>query len=322
MILVTGGAGYIGSHTVKELLRHGYEVVVYDNLSTGHREFVLSEHFVEGDLLDLEELRATFRRYPIEAVLHFAAVCRVDESVANPQKYYQNNVVGGLNLLQAMLEHDVKLIIFSSSAAVYGDPELVPIPENHPKRPKNPYGWTKWIFEQILADYAHAYGLKYIALRYFNAAGADPEGQLGERRAQESHLIPIVLEAALRGKPVQIYGTDYNTDDGTAIRDYIHVSDLATAHVLALQRLQAGQVANGVYNLGIGRGYSVREVIETCERVTGRRIEARPAPRRPGDPARLVADATRARRELGWEPQFTELEEIVRTAWEWMKRQA
>ncbi len=322
MILVTGGAGYIGSHTVKELLRRGYEVVVYDNLSTGHPELVLTEEFVRGDLLDLGELRRTFARYQIEAVLHFAAACRVDESVEDPQKYYQNNVIGGLYLLQAMLEHGTRLLIFSSSAAVYGDPVELPIPEDHPKRPTSPYGRTKWIFEQILEDYARAYGLRYIALRYFNAAGSDPEGELGERHQPETHLIPIVLEAALGRRPrVEIYGTDYPTPDGSPIRDYIHVSDLAIAHVLALERLQAGKVEGGAYNLGIGRGYSVREVIEVSERVTGRSIEAVEAPRRAGDPAILVADPRRAMEELGWQPRFRKLEEIVQTAWEWMRRQ-
>jgi len=322
LILVTGGAGYIGSHTVKELLRRGYEVVVYDNLSTGHPELVLTEEFVRGDLLDLGELRRTFARYQIEAVLHFAAACRVDESVEDPQKYYQNNVIGGLYLLQAMLEHGTRLLIFSSSAAVYGDPVELPIPEDHPKRPTSPYGRTKWIFEQILEDYARAYGLRYIALRYFNAAGSDPEGELGERHQPETHLIPIVLEAALGRRPrVEIYGTDYPTPDGSPIRDYIHVSDLAIAHVLALERLQAGKVEGGAYNLGIGRGYSVREVIEVSERVTGRSIEAVEAPRRAGDPAILVADPRRAMEELGWQPRFRKLEEIVQTAWEWMRRQ-
>ena len=223
MILVTGGAGYIGSHTIKQLLKRDYEVVAYDNLSEGYREMVLCDEFVEADLADLNMLRKTFERYPIEAVMHFAASTKVGESVENPQEYYQNNVGNGLNLLQAMLENNVKDLIFSSSAAVYGDPIKIPIPEDHPKQPKNPYGWTKWIFEQIIEDYARAYGLRYISLRYFNAAGSDPEGKIGELHNPETHLIPIVLEAAL-GKldHIEIFGTDYDTPDGTCIRDYIH----------------------------------------------------------------------------------------------------
>ncbi|MCR4392082.1 MAG: UDP-glucose 4-epimerase GalE [Candidatus Acetothermia bacterium] len=320
MILVTGGAGYIGSHTVKELLRRGYPVVVLDNLSTGHRELVLCEQFIQGDLADSCLVERTFARHPICAVIHFAAHTSVPESVADPQKYYRNNVAGTLNLLQAMLAHGVKAIIFSSSAAVYGDPVALPIPEDHPTQPKNPYGRTKLVVEEILADYARAYGLRYIALRYFNAAGSDPEGEIGELHDPETHLIPIVLEAAAGKRPhLEIYGTDYPTKDGTAVRDYIHVSDLARAHVLALERMMEGG-AGGAYNLGIGRGYTVREVVETCRRVTGRKIPAVEAPRRPGDPAALVADPSRARRELGWEPKFTDLEAIVETAWAWMQR--
>ncbi|MBC7092501.1 UDP-glucose 4-epimerase GalE [Candidatus Bipolaricaulota bacterium] len=322
MILVTGGAGYIGSHTIKELLRDGREVVALDNLSTGHRELVLCEEFVEGDLADAALLRRTFQRYPIQAVIHFAAHTSVPESVADPQRYYRNNVAGTLNLLQAMLAHGVKAIIFSSSAAVYGDPVALPIPEDHPTQPKNPYGRTKLVVEEILADYARAYGLRYIALRYFNAAGSDPEGEIGEWHEPECHLIPIVLEAALGKRPhVEVYGTDWPTKDGTAVRDYIHVSDLAQAHVLALERMMEGR-AGGAYNLGIGRGYTVREVVETCRRVTGREIPALEAPRRPGDPAALVADPSRARRELGWEPRYTALEPIVETAWAWMCKRA
>jgi len=317
MILVTGGAGYIGSHTIKQLLKRGHDVVAYDNLSEGHRELVLCDEFVEADLADLDALIKTFKRYPIEAVMHFAAKTSVGESVENPQRYYENNVTGGLNLLRAMLEHDVKLFIFSSSAAVYGDPVEIPIKEDHPKRPKNPYGQTKLIFEQIFQDYSRAYGLKYIALRYFNAAGSDPEGEIGEWHNPETHLIPIVLEAALgRRDHVEIFGTDYETKDGTCIRDFIHVDDLAVAHILALESLRDGK-PNTAYNLGIGKGYSVREVIETCQKVTGREIKVLEGERRPGDPPQLVADPSRAQRELGWEPKFKALEEIVETAWEW-----
>lgn len=320
MILVTGGAGYIGSHTIKQLLKRGYDVVAYDNLSGGHRELVLCEEFVEADLADLEALRETFERYPIEAVMHFAALTRVGESVEDPEKYYLNNVTGGLNLLRAMLEHGVTRFIFSSSAAVYGDPVEIPIREDHPKRPKSPYGRTKLIFEQILEDYSRAYGLQYIALRYFNAAGSDPEGEIGEWHDPEPHLIPIVLEAAAGKRDhVEIFGTDYETPDGTCIRDFVHVDDLAVAHILALESLRDGR-PNTAYNLGIGKGYSVREVIETCRRVTGREIKVVEGARRPGDPPQLVADPGRARRELGWEPRFKTLEEIVETAWEWQSR--
>ncbi len=320
MILVTGGAGYIGSHTIKELLRDGREVVALDNLSAGHRELVLCEEFVEGDLADLGLLRKTFRRYPIEAVIHFAAYTAVGESVADPQKYYANNVAAGLNLLRAMLEAGVKRIVFSSSAAVYGDPVRVPIPEDHPKDPKNPYGRTKLVFEGALRDYGAAYGLRHVSLRYFNAAGSDPEGEIGELHDPETHLIPIVLEAAAGRRPhLEIYGTDYPTKDGTAIRDYIHVTDLARAHVLALRALEEGRAAEA-YNLGTGQGYTVREVVEVCRRVTGREIPVLAGPRRAGDPAALVADPSRAKRDLGWDPQFTALDPIVETAWRWMLR--
>jgi len=320
MILVTGGAGYIGSHTIKELLRDGREVVALDNLSAGHRELVLCEEFVEGDLADLGLLRETFRRYPIQAVIHFAAYTAVGESVADPQKYYANNVAAGLNLLRAMLEAGVKAIVFSSSAAVYGDPVRVPIPEDHPKDPKNPYGRTKLVFEGVLRDYGSAYGLRHVSLRYFNAAGSDPEGEIGELHDPETHLIPIVLEAAAGLRPyLEIYGTDYPTKDGTPVRDYIHVTDLARAHVVALRALEEGRAAEA-YNLGTGQGYTVREVVEVCRRVTGREIPVVAGPRRAGDPAALVADPSRANRDLGWEPRFTTLEPIVETAWRWMTR--
>lgn len=322
MILITGGAGYIGSHTIKELLRDGREVVALDNLSAGHRELVLCEEFVEGDLADAALLRRTLRRYPIQAVIHFAAHTSVPESVANPAKYYWNNVVCGLTLLGAMVEAGVQAIVFSSSAAVYGDPVRVPIPEDHPTKPKNPYGRTKFIFEGVLRDYGVAHGLRHVSLRYFNAAGSDPEGEIGECHDPETHLIPIVLEVAVgKRREVQIFGTDYETKDGTAVRDYIHVTDLARAHVLALRALEEGCPAPA-YNLGTGRGYTVREVVETCRRVTGREIPAVDAPRRAGDPAALVADPSRAVRDLGWEPQFTALNPIVETAWRWILRRS
>ena len=315
MILVTGGAGYVGSHCVKELLRQKREVVIFDNLDQGVREAVLGEHFVEGDLLHPEDLQGIFDHHEIAAVMHFAALASVGDSMRNPQRYYENNVIGTLNLLDAMHEHRVNQLIFSSSAAVYGDPDLVPIPEDHRKLPKNPYGRTKWMMEQAMADYSQAYGLRYVALRYFNAAGCDPDGELGENHDPEEHLIPIVLDVALgRRNEITIFGTDYDTPDGTCVRDYVHVSDLATAHLLALDALEAGAESTA-YNLGIGAGYSVREVIESCRRVTGLTIPAIEGPRRPGDPAVLVADPARAMRELSWKPRFTDLDEIVDTAW-------
>jgi len=318
LILVTGGAGYIGSHTIKALLERGYRVVALDNLSVGHREFVLCDDFVQADLLDRAALERVFEKYPIRSVIHFAARTAVGESVENPEIYYYNNVVGTLNLLSAMRAHGVDEIVFSSSAAVYGDPERIPIPEDHPKHPKSPYGKTKLMMEEILSDYSHAYGIKYVALRYFNAAGSDPEGEIGEWHDPETHLIPIVLEAAYGIRDhVEIFGTDYPTPDGTCIRDFIHVVDLAEAHVLALERLREGK-ASSAYNLGTGVGHSVREVIEACKRVTGRDFQVVEGPRRPGDPPALVADPTKARQELGWKPRFTELEEIIATAWNWM----
>lgn len=318
MILVTGGAGYIGSHTVKELLRAGYEVVVLDDLSAGHREFVLTPHFVRGDIRDRATLDGVFRRYPITAVMHFAALTSVPESVEDPARYYEVNLLGTWNVLEAMRAHGVKLFVFSSSAAVYGDPQKVPIPEEHPAQPKSPYGRTKRMVEEILADYEKAYAFRYVSLRYFNAAGSDPDGEIGEWHEPERHLIPIVLEVALGKRPyLEIFGTDYETPDGTGVRDYIHVTDLARAHVRALQHLEAGGESR-VYNLGIGRGYSVREVVEVCRRVTGRDIPVREGPRRPGDPAVLVADPSRALREMGWQPRFTELAPLVETAWRWM----
>ncbi|MEN3009368.1 MAG: UDP-glucose 4-epimerase GalE [Candidatus Bipolaricaulaceae bacterium] len=320
MILVTGGAGYIGSHTVKELLASGYEVVVLDDLSSGHRELVLTEHFVQGDICDPALVARVFRTYPITAVLHFAALTSVPESVADPARYYAVNLVGTWNVLEAMRAHGVKLFVFSSSAAVYGDPQRLPIPEDHPTQPKSPYGRTKRMVEEMLADYARAYGFRYVSLRYFNAAGSDPEGRIGEWHEPERHLIPLVLEVALGRRPyLEIFGTDYATPDGTGVRDYVHVTDLARAHVRALQHLEAGGESR-VYNLGIGRGYSVREVVEVCRRVTGRAIPVREGPRRPGDPAVLVADPSRAMRELRWQPQFTDLTSIVETAWRWMRR--
>jgi UDP-glucose 4-epimerase len=315
-ILVTGGAGYIGSHVVKELLRQGDQPIIYDNLRTGHREAVRNAIFINGDLSDSKRLKETFRCYLIHSVMHFAADSLVGESVKNPLKYFNNNVRNSLQLIEIMYDLNVREIVFSSSAAVYGEPERTPITEEYPPFPMNPYGETKWIFEKLLEAFCDAGKLDYISLRYFNAAGADPEGELGEDHFPETHLIPICLLAAINGDPISIYGVDYDTLDGTCIRDYIHVTDLAQAHILALERLREGG-NSGVYNLGNGNGYSVREVIETVRNVTGKKIVSTEAPRRPGDPARLVASSEKISKELGWKPRYPDLETIVETAWQW-----
>ncbi|HXQ49772.1 MAG TPA: UDP-glucose 4-epimerase GalE [Stellaceae bacterium] len=319
-ILVTGGAGYIGSHAAKALARAGYEPVSYDNLSRGHREAVRWGPLVDGDLADRALLVATLRRYKIVAVMHFAAFAYVGESVREPELYFRNNVANSLVLLEAMGEVGVGEIVFSSTCATYGLPETMPIAEDTPQRPVNPYGESKLMIERMLHWLGGARGLRYAALRYFNAAGADPEGEIGEGHEPETHLIPLVLLAALRRiEAVDIFGTDYPTPDGTAIRDYIHVHDLAAAHVLALDRLRQGG-ASLALNLGTGRGYSVREVIEMAERVTGRSIARREAARRPGDPPVLVANASRARAVLGWTPMVSGLDDILATAWAWHAR--
>ena len=316
-VLVVGGAGYIGSHMVAMLLENGYEVVILDNLSTGYRDAMLGGEFVQGDLADRGQLERLFSGHAIDAVMHFASFIQVGESVREPAKYYANNVTNTINLLDAMVEHGVKRFIFSSSAAVYGDPIGVPIAENHPKNPINPYGRTKWIVEQILEDYDRAYDLKSVSLRYFNAAGADPEGQLGERHEPETHLIPLVLRVASgRAKEIKVFGQDYETPDGTCIRDYVHIVDLCNAHRLALNGLM-NDAKTAVYNLGNDNGFSVAEVIAAAERVTGRTISVSHVPRRAGDPPRLVADSTRARTELGWLPQFDRLDTIIEHAWAW-----
>jgi UDP-glucose 4-epimerase len=315
-ILVTGGAGYIGSHVVKELLRQGNQPIVYDNLQAGHRGAVRNAIFVQGDLADTEKLRETFQSHSIYSVMHFAADSLVGESVKNPLRYFNNNVKNSINLIEIMDEFNVRKIVFSSSAAVYGEPERIPIPEEHPCVPVNPYGETKWIFEKVLQGFYDAGKLDYIALRYFNAAGADPEGELGEDHSPETHLIPIALMAALNGGSIPIFGSDYDTPDGTCIRDYIHVTDLARAHILALEMLEK-RGTSGVHNLGNGNGYSVREVIETVRKVTSRSVVSIEATRRPGDPARLVASSEKIRRELGWKPKYPDLETIVETAWQW-----
>ena len=314
-LLVVGGAGYIGSHMVKLLHESGHQVTVLDNLSQGYRDAVLGAELVVGDLNDVAMLKTVFQAARFDGVMHFASFIQVGESVRKPHKYYENNVNNTLNLLNVMREHDVKRFIFSSSAAIYGEPQYVPIDEAHPKVPLNPYGRSKWMVEQILEDYSRAYQIQSVSLRYFNAAGADPAGQLGERHEPETHLIPLVLRA-VGGSPVQVFGRDYDTPDGTCLRDYIHVQDLCDAHLLALQYLLDGG-DTGAFNLGNGDGYSVQEVIDTARSVTGKAILTQDAPRRPGDPARLVADATRAKKELGWRPRYAELKKIIGDAWRW-----
>ena len=316
-ILVVGGAGYIGSHMVKLLLEREYEVATFDNLSTGYRDAVLGGEFILGDLADKTQLDTLFRANRFDAVMHFASFIQVGESVREPAKYYANNVTNTLNLLDTMHAHGVTKFIFSSSAAVYGEPISVPIDEHHPKQPLNPYGRTKWIIEQALQDYDRAYGLRAISLRYFNAAGADPDGKLGERHEPETHLIPLVLQAASGRRPhINVFGRDYDTPDGTCIRDYIHVSDLCEAHWLALQKLLDG-ANTASYNLGNGNGFSVQEVIDVARKVTGRAIVILDGPRREGDPARLVAQANRSRQDLIWQPAHNDLDSIITDAWRW-----
>ncbi len=317
-ILIVGGAGYIGSHMVLYLTQHtAHEVVVLDNLSKGHREAVLDARLVEGDFGDAALVEGLCRDEGIDALMHFGADSLVGESVTHPEKYYENNVVKGKRLIDAALAAGVRHVIFSSTAATYGEPERVPIREEDATRPTNPYGRTKLAFEGLLESYREAYGLHYTALRYFNAAGADPAGRIGEDHAPETHLIPLVLQVALGQRMhINIYGDDYPTPDGTCLRDYIHVHDLASAHLLALERLADGG-SSGAYNLGNGQGFSVREIIEQCRAVTGHAIPAEVAPLRAGDPAVLVASAERAQDELGWRPQYTDVRAIIATAWQW-----
>lgn len=315
-ILVVGGAGYVGSHAARFLSRAGHSIWVYDNLSQGHRSAAPAGSLIEGDLHDGDRLREVLREHRIEAVMHFAAYALVGESVSDPARYYQNNVVGTLSLLDAMRVADVRQIVFSSTTATYGEPERVPIVEETPQHPINPYGFTKLVIEEALADYARAYDFAYAALRYFNAAGASPDGDIGEDHTPETHLIPLVLQVALGQRAeITVFGDDYPTPDGTCIRDYVHVDDLADAHLKALERLQPGKGLE--VNLGSGHGYSVREVIDSCRRVTGHAIPERIGERRPGDPSALVADIARAGRELDWRPRYRELDPIVETAWRW-----
>jgi len=317
-ILVTGAAGYIGSVCTEVLVERGHSVVALDDLSEGHREALDPRaQFCMVNLHDLEALNQVFREHKIDAVMHFAALCLVEESVKRPGEYYRANVAAGINLLDAMLRHGVKKFIFSSTAATYGEPEKVPIPEEHSTRPINPYGASKLLFERILQEFRESAGVEYVTMRYFNAAGASAER--GEDHNPETHILPILFEAALgQREAFQIYGTDYPTADGTCVRDYVHVVDIASAHALAVERIS--EIAGRVYNVGNSRGFSVREVVDTVRSVTARNIPLRMATRRAGDPAVLVAGSERIRKELGWSPRFSDLKSIIQTAWTWKER--
>ncbi len=318
-ILITGGAGYIGSHANHELTMQGYSTLVFDNLSTGYPELAKWGKFVLGDLSNRDHLRLVFRQYPIQAVMHFAAHLVVPESVSNPEKYYFNNVVNTLNLLSTMREFQVRHIVFSSTAATYGEPQYVPIDEAHPLKPINPYGTTKLTIERILEDYHNAYQMQYAVLRYFNAAGALATGEIGEDHSPETHLIPLILDAVLGRRPnIQIFGNDYPTPDGTCIRDYIHVCDLAVAHRLALEKIFTTNTSY-IFNLGSETGYSVNEVIQNAAQVTGKVIPTMLASRRPGDPAKLVSTSKKAKQILGWNPRY-DLTGILQTAWQWHQK--
>lgn len=319
-VLVTGGAGYVGAHACKALAARGLTPVTFDNLVYGHEEAVRWGPLERGEIADRVRLDAVFEQYRPAAVMHFAAFTYVGESVADPGKYYRNNVAGSLSLLEAMRDHGVAKLVFSSTAAVYGIPDSVPIAEEAPRRPINPYGESKWMIECVLRDFQAAHGIKSVALRYFNAAGADPDCEIGELHDPESHLIPLALDAvAGRGKPLTVFGDDYPTADGTCIRDYIHVGDLAEAHVLALDALD-GFDGPRAFNLGTGQGVSVRQVLDTVERVTGKAVPHSLGPRRPGDPAELVADPSRARAQLGWTPRSSDMDSVVASAWAWHRK--
>jgi UDP-glucose 4-epimerase len=316
VILVTGGAGYVGSHTVKALRKAGFQPLIFDNFSTGHRSFIKGTPALEGDVCNPDDIANAFAEYSIDGVLHFAGKALVGESVEKPELYYETNLKGGLNLLSAMRNCAVKYLIFSSTCATYGDPQQVPIPEDHPQNPINPYGDSKLAFERALRWFRAAQGLEYLSLRYFNAAGADVDAEFGEDHDPETHLIPLVLDAAAGRRPeVKIFGTDYPTPDGTCLRDYIHVADLARAHVMGLQALIEGRIESQAINLGTGQGYSVREVIETARRITGKHFAVRETARRPGDPPRLIAAVERAKKVLGWTALVSDLDNIVRSAW-------
>ena len=319
MILITGGAGYIGAHANKALFNKGYETLVLDNFIYGHKEFLKWGAFEHCDLGDMDKLRLLFKKYPVSAAMHFAAFTYVGESVVDPQKYYTNNVINTMNLLQVMLENNVKVFIFSSSCAVYGNPLKIPISEEHPLNPINPYGKTKLMVENILRDYSDAYGLKYASLRYFNAAGADPDTEIGERHEPETHLIPLVLDAAIgKRDDIKIFGTDYDTPDGTCIRDYVHVTDLSDAHLLAFEYLLDGGKSD-VFNLGNGNGFSVKEIIEKARIITGKEIKAVESERRQGDPPVLIGSSKKAEKILNWKPKYNDLATIIDTAWRWHK---
>ncbi|MCA0985142.1 UDP-glucose 4-epimerase GalE [Halobacillus yeomjeoni] len=320
-VLVCGGAGYIGSHAVAELLKAGHEVVILDNLQTGHEGAVFEKAtFVNGDLRNIEDLHKLFEHHSIDAVMHFAASSLVGESVEDPLKYYENNVYGTMNLLKVMAAQDVDRIVFSSTAATYGEPEEVPIVETAPTVPTNPYGETKLAVEKMLKWAEQAHGIRHVVLRYFNVAGAHPEFDIGEDHQPETHLVPIILQVALgQREHISIFGDNYPTPDGTCIRDYIHVIDLVHAHMLALDHLQEGKESS-IFNLGNGQGFSVKEMIEAAREVTGHDIPAKLAPRRAGDPAQLIASSAKAQKELGWEPKYTQMKDIIATAWEWHQK--
>ncbi|MGC8770329.1 MAG: UDP-glucose 4-epimerase GalE [Brevinematia bacterium] len=318
-ILVAGGAGYIGSHTVKMLYKKGYDVIVYDNLSKGYREFAKWGKFIEGDISDDKKLKEVFKSHKIDAVMHFCAFIEVGESVVEPEKYYKNNLVNTITLINTMKDAGIKNFIFSSTAAIFGEPKHIPIKEDDPKNPINPYGKTKLFVEEILEDYEKAYGFNSICFRYFNAAGADPDGEIGEAHNPESHLIPLILDAAMgKREAIKIFGTDYPTKDGTCIRDYIHVNDLAEAHILGLEFLLKEKRSER-FNLGSGEGYTVREIIDMVKKITGKEFKVVETERRAGDPPVLIADSSKARRMLGWQTKFT-LQEIIETAWNWHKK--
>ncbi|MCE5270601.1 UDP-glucose 4-epimerase GalE [bacterium] len=324
-VLLTGGAGYIGSHANKLLNANGIETVVLDNLSRGHLEAVRWGRLVRADLLDYEALERIFAAERFDAVMHFAAFIFVGESVSRPEMYYHNNLAGSINLLRAMRAHDVGRFIFSSTAAVYGMPQTTPIAEEHPLGPINPYGWSKFMIERVLSDFGAAYGLRSVVFRYFNAAGADPDCETGEHHDPENHLVPLVLKAILDpAREISVFGEDYPTPDGTAVRDYIHVLDLAQAHLLGLESLmqgsKPGEPASRVFNIGNGEGFSVREVIDAARRVTGGAPRVTVGPRRAGDASSLVASSGKLRRELGWNPRYPRLEDIIAHAWEWEKK--
>lgn len=318
-VMVIGGAGYIGSHTADLLNKRGHEVVIFDSLELGHRGAVeiVGVPFVHGDYGDLAALNRAIREHNVDAVMHFGAYASVGESVVSPAKYYESNIGRGLTLLRAVLDNGISHFIFSSSAATYGEPTILPIPEDHPQKTTNPYGETKLMYERFLKDYDHAYGLKSVSLRYFNAAGADPDGRLGEDHTPELHIIPLVIDAALGRRPdIKVFGTDWDTRDGSCLRDFVHVTDLADAHIRALEYLRNGGATNA-YNLGNSYGSTVLEAIQATEKVAGKKVTVVPSPRRPGDPGRLVASCDKIKAELGWEPQFPDIETIIRHAYTW-----